>query len=95
MVQGVLVRRLSSVSFFERRPWAIALAAGLLFGAVHWPFPALMVGTSLMGAVFALVYLKHRNLWPLGLLHGWVGALFFLWVMGKDPMMEFLVGMGV
>lgn len=95
MVQGVLVRHLDRLPALSRRPWAIALAAGLLFGAVHWPFPALMLGTSLMGAVFALVYLRHRNVWPLGLLHGWVGALFFLWVMDKDPMMELLVGLGV
>ncbi len=93
MVQGVLVRHLGSVGWFADRPWAIALAAGLLFGAVHWPFPLLMAGTSVMGAVFALVYLKHRNLWPLGVLHGWVGALFFLWVMDKDPMAELLAGL--
>lgn len=95
LVQGVLVRNLDAVPALQRRPWLIALAAGLLFGLVHWPFPELMVATTLMGAGFALIWLRHRNLWPLGLVHGWGGALFFLWVMGKDPMALTLAGLGV
>lgn len=86
LVQGLLVGRLARWSRLERWPWVAAVVGGLLFGAVHWPYPELMVATTVMGTVFGLIYLRFRNLWPLGLWHGVLGTVFFLWVMDKDPM---------
>ena len=95
LVQGVLVRNLSKVPALRRHPWAPVLAGGLLFGLVHWPFPELMVATAVMGTLFGFIWLRHRNLWPLGLWHGWLGAVFFLWFMDKDPMALTLADLGV
>ena len=93
LVQGLVVGNLAKLPRLAQRPWIAACVGGLLFGAVHWPFPELMVATTLMGTVFGLIYLRYRNLWPLGLAHGWLGALFFLWVMDKDPVALTLAGM--
>jgi len=86
LVQGVFVQQMRAQPNLGRRPWLVALIAGAFFGVVHWPFPMLMVATALMGTVFAFIYMRYQNLWPLGIAHGWLGALFFLWVMDKDPM---------
>jgi membrane protease YdiL (CAAX protease family) len=86
LVQGVLVQQMRAQPNLGRRPWLVALIAGAFFGVVHWPFPLLMVATALMGTAFAFIYMRYQNLWPLGIAHGWLGALFFLWVMDKDPM---------
>jgi Type II CAAX prenyl endopeptidase Rce1-like len=38
---------------------------GLMFGAAHIPNPILMLATTLGGFVFAEVFARHRNLWPI------------------------------
>ncbi len=60
------------------------------FSIVHLPFPFLTLGTFLLALFYAPLYLKYRNLWALGIFHGWLGALFFFWVMGRDPWVEIL-----
>ena len=50
----------------------------------------LVLATALLGLVFTPIYLRWRNLWPLGLYHGWLGALCYFWVIGRDPLLEIL-----
>ena len=61
-------------SYFHRRlmgliesPHRRSLVVGLMFGATHIPNPILMVVTTLAGFVFAEVFARHRNIWPLAL----------------------------
>ena len=51
-----------------------------------------MAATFLLGLAFAPLYLRYRNVWPLGLYHGWLGTLLYYQVLGEDP---FLRVMGV
>ena len=48
-------------------PHRRSLVVGLMFGAAHIPNPILMVVTTLAGFVFAEVFARHRNIWPLAL----------------------------
>ncbi|RAK65157.1 CPBP family intramembrane glutamic endopeptidase [Hymenobacter edaphi] len=70
------------------RTFIIVLASALLFGAVHYPFAWLMLGTFVLAVFYGFVYLKERNLYVLGIFHGWLGAVFFYTVVGRDPFME-------
>ncbi len=85
LIQGFLVRWLAE----RAAPWSsapvLAALAGSLFGLVHLPDLPLSGATFLLGSVFTLIYVRTRNLWPLGLWHGWLGACFYLWVLGVDP----------
>ncbi len=40
---------------------------GIMFGAAHIPNPILIVATFVAGFVFAEVFSRHRNIWPLAL----------------------------
>lgn len=51
---------------------AIATAA-LLFAAVHIPNPLLMIATLAWGAAACTLFLRYRNLYTLGLAHGFLG----------------------
>lgn len=42
-------------------------AVALLFGATHLPNPILTVATTAGGFIFAEVFARHRNIWPLAL----------------------------
>ena len=64
---------------------SVVLLGACLFSLVHYPQGWLMLATWVLGLVFIPCYLRHRNLWPLGLYHGWLGTFFYLWVLGQDP----------
>ena len=69
-------------AFFQNRiailapnPLVRSFLNGLIFMSFHFPNPALMVFTFLGGVVFSMLYARHRNLFPLGILHGFLGLL--------------------
>jgi membrane protease YdiL (CAAX protease family) len=66
----------------------IILLTALLFGLIHYPFVWLMAATFVLAIFYCLVYLKHRNIYALGIFHGWLGALFFYTVVNRDPFIE-------
>jgi hypothetical protein len=51
-----------------------ALLVAVMFGATHLPNPILTVATLIAGFVFAEVFARHRNIWPLALAQA-VGGL--------------------
>lgn len=67
---------------------AIILLTAVLFGLLHYPFYWLMAGTFVLALFYGYVYLKARNVYVMGIFHGWLGALFFYTVVGRDPFEE-------
>jgi uncharacterized protein len=59
-----------------------------MFGFMHYPDRWLMAGTFVLALLYCLIYLRERNLFALGLFHGWLGAVFYYTVVGRDPFME-------
>jgi hypothetical protein len=64
LTQSYFHNRLMSV--ISNRHVSAALV-GLMFGSAHIPNPVLMVATTLGGFVFAEIFARHRNIWPLAL----------------------------
>jgi uncharacterized protein len=60
----------------------------LLFGLLHYPYYWLIAGTFILALLYGFVYLRHRNVFVLGLFHGWLGGIFFYTVVGRDPFIE-------
>lgn len=85
LVQGFLTRNLAEAGL---PPLAVVSASAAAFGTVHVPNWALTAVTTAMGAAFAPLYLRDRTLWPLGVAHGTLGALFYVWVLDRDPWAE-------
>jgi hypothetical protein len=93
LLQSMIVRNLR---YSRLRPnYALTLLVGAaLFSLAHVPNVPLMLGTFALGLVFIPLYLRHWNLWPLGIWHGWLGAFFYLWVLGRDPWNEIMGRLG-
>lgn len=66
----------------------IALITASLFGALHYPFYWLILGTSVLALFYCYVFFKVRNVYVMGIFHGWLGAFFFYTVVGRDPFIE-------
>jgi hypothetical protein len=61
-------------SYFHNRLMSVlhnrhvsSVLVGLMFGSAHIPNPLLMVATTLGGFIFAEIFARHRNIWPLAL----------------------------
>jgi len=68
--------------------WIIILFSAVLFAAVHYPFVWLIVGTFALALFYGFIYLKERNIYALGLFHGWLGGVFYYTVLDRDPFLE-------
>ena len=66
----------------------IIFFAAILFGLIHYPFAWLIVSTFILGIFYGVIYLKQRNIYALGIFHGWLGGLFFYTVVNRDPFIE-------
>jgi hypothetical protein len=84
LVQALGVTNL--ITLFPRYGLWLAMPVGaVLFAVVHFPNWRLMLATGLLACFFIPLYVRDRNLWPLGLYHGWLGTFIYLWVLGRDP----------
>ncbi len=66
---------------------AIILTA-LLFSVVHYPSIWLMIGTFILALFYGFMYLKVKNIYVMGICHGWLGALFYYTVLNQDPFQD-------
>jgi len=69
---------------------AVMATAGAFVLAVHVAHPSLVVATATMGAVYVYLFQTWRNLMPLAVCHGWLGSLFYPWVLHLNPMADII-----
>jgi len=70
--------------------FVVVMFSALLFSAIHFPETPLMIATFFLGATTTLIFFRTRNLWMIGVLHGWFASLFYFLVMGHDPLAPLL-----
>lgn len=66
----------------------VILLTAIIFAGIHFPTLWLVYGTFVLALYYGFVFLKVRNVYALGILHGWLGALFFYTVVDKDPFLQ-------
>lgn len=79
LLQGFFLLRLLRVM---PKPWQAALLAAGLFSAAHIPNPILVSLTFIWGFVACLLFLRHRNLYPLMFAHAFLGITIAMAVPG-------------
>jgi len=84
---GLVAGNLQDMNKPLKKYWIVPITA-VLFSVLHYPNLWLMMGTFILAMLYTIVYLRERNLYALGLFHGWLGALFYYTVVGRDPFME-------
>jgi len=67
---------------------SIIFVTALLFGVLHYPSYWLVLATFVLALFYGYIYLKARNVYVMGIFHGWLGGLFFYTVVGRDPFEE-------
>lgn len=88
LVIALVAGNLQDLKGNKLNDFIIILLTALLFGFIHYPYYWLILGTFILALVYGYVYLKTRNVYVMGLFHGWLGGLFFYTVVGRDPFAE-------
>lgn len=66
----------------------VVLATSIVFSVVHYPSLQLLLATFFLALLYTNIYLTYRNLWPLGISHGWLGCFFYFFILHRDPWAE-------
>lgn len=85
---GLIAGNLSELQSLKLSKILIILVTAILFSAVHYPSLWLMLGTFILALFYGFLYLKSRNVYAMGLFHGWLGAIFYYTVVDRDPFAE-------
>ena len=84
LMTALVAGNLWSISGVKINNPQIIILTSALFAVVHFPSFLLMAFTFFMELLFTSAYFRWRNLWPLGLFHGWVASLLFFFVLDRD-----------
>jgi hypothetical protein len=87
LVLGLFAHNLDALGM--SRPLVVCITT-LGFTAVHIPNWPLCAATGVLGLAVTVLFFRHRNLWPLGIAHGLLGAFFYRWVLARDVWLELL-----
>lgn len=63
----------------------VVLVAALVFAVAHLPSLVLAAAAFVLALITTKVYFRTRNLWPLGLFHGWYATCLYFLALGQDP----------
>jgi uncharacterized protein len=88
LVIALVAGNLDDMEASKMKKTVTIVATAILFGLIHYPYYWLMIGTFALALLYGYIYLKERNVFVLGLFHGWLGGLFFYTVVGRDPFVE-------
>jgi hypothetical protein len=90
LIIGLIARNMEDWEGGRAGKALIVVVSSMVFSIVHFPSIPLVVATALLAIGYTILYLQHRNLWILGLFHGWLGCFFYFFVLGRDPWLEFV-----
>ncbi|ULC59153.1 CPBP family intramembrane metalloprotease [Flaviramulus sp. BrNp1-15] len=85
---GLIAGNLNDLNKSRLNKFSIIFITAILFSIVHFPSTWLMIGTFLLALFYGYVYLKIKNIYAMGIFHGWLGAIFYYTVVNRDPFQE-------
>jgi membrane protease YdiL (CAAX protease family) len=88
LVIAIIAGNLRDLKTKKLNQTVIIFITALLFGLIHYPWNWLMLATFLLALFYGYIYLRERNLFVLGIFHGWLGAIVFYTVVNRDPWVE-------
>ncbi len=92
LIIGLISGNLHDLERPDLNKYVVVIFSAIIFSIVHFPSFWLMTGTFILALFYGLIYLRIRNIYALGIFHGWLGAFFYYTVVDTDPFKDaFLV----
>ena len=84
LMLGIISNSLLSIFEVKLNRYITIFLVSFLFGLIHYPSFFLMIFTFIMELVFITVYFRWRNLWAIGIAHGWIASFLLYFVLERD-----------
>jgi len=88
LIMGLVAGNLQDLEAQKLNKFFTIGFAAILFAIVHYPDYWLILGTFLLALFYTYIFLNDRNVYALGLFHGWIGAIFYYTLVDRDPFIE-------
>jgi uncharacterized protein len=88
LIVSLIAGNLNDVKTLRMPRFVIIILTAIIFSIVHYPSTQLIIGTFILALVYVPVFLRFRNIWVLGLWHGWLACFYYFFVLHRDPWME-------
>lgn len=88
LMVGLVASNLRDIDRIKIPSWLVILITSFLFSVVHFPSLPLVIATFVLGMIYTILFLRYQNVLVLGIYHGWLGAFFYFFVLGRDTWME-------
>lgn len=93
LVMSLFAGNLMDMQKIKINYYVILSLTCIMFSLVHYPSTMLMIATFFMAIFYSIIFLKYRNIIPLGIFHGIMGGLFYYFVLNRDPWLEMMTVM--
>ncbi len=91
LMVDLIAGNLDRLASHKIKKTGIILLTSFIFSLVHYQVLFLMIFTFFMEVVFMMIFIRWRNLWSLGLAHGWIASFLMYNVLGRDLWSELFV----
>jgi uncharacterized protein len=84
LMLGLVAENLTNHKRVNLNKFSLMLVTSALFSMIHFPDYFLMIYVFGLETVFFIIWSKWKNLWAIGLVHGWIGTFLLFFVSGRD-----------
>ena len=88
LMLGIIAQSLQAFTVYKSTRFTGIFFVAILFSAIHYPIFPLMIITFFLEVVFISVYLKWKNLWAIGIAHGWIATFTLYSLFERDLWFE-------
>ena len=88
LMLSIISQTLSTFVNIKVNRYVIVLIVSALFSLIHYPSFFLMIFTFFLEIIFISAYFKWRNLWAIGIAHGWIATFLLIYVLNRNPWLE-------
>jgi len=88
LMLGIISNDLMDVFGSRASRYLVMFIVSALFALIHYPSLMLMAFVFVMEAFFMVVYYRWRNLWAIGIAHGWIATFLLYFVLERDLWIE-------
>lgn len=92
LMLGIISQNLHTLFSKHVHRYVVILLVSTLFSLVHYPDYFLMIFTFFLEMVFISVYFTWKNLWTIGIAHGWIGTLILFYILDRNLWLELFSG---
>lgn len=81
---GLFADNLTNFKRVNLGNFTLLIITSVVFSLIHFPDYFLMIYVFGLEACFFIVWTRFKNIWAIGLVHGWIGTFLLFFISGRD-----------